>query len=190
MKHAFRFTLFLFTTFTLLTLVGCSKGTRSETGADRQSSSPTPAAISSSDQVVKVTAAPVSISPGSAADAVVMLSISPGFHINANPATFPYLIATELQPIPLPDDGIETETPVYPSPVKKKFIFADEPLAVYEGDVIVRLPVHLASAGKSYVRVTSGALLSQPIVLRVQACDEEKCYPPATLNSTISVTVK
>jgi len=159
MKHAFRFTLFLFTTFTLLTLVGCSKGTRSETGADRQSSSPTPAAISSSDQVVKVTAAPVSISPGSAADAVVMLSISPGFHINANPATFPYLIPTELESIPYPDNPIYTEKPIYPSPVKKKFVFADQPLSVYEHNVIIRLPVHLASGEKSYVRVTSGAFV-------------------------------
>jgi len=151
--------------------------------------SPTPG-ISSSAQVVKVSSSPLSIPANGSAEAIVTVSISPGFHINANPATFPYLIATELQPIPLPGEGIETETPVYPSPVKKKFVFADQPLAVYEGDVIVRLPVHLASAGKSHVRVTSGALLSQPIVLRVQACDEEKCYPPATLNSTISVTVK
>jgi hypothetical protein len=139
---------------------------------------------------VKITAAPVSISSGGSAEAVVTLSISPGFHINANPATFPYLIATELKAIPEPDNPIATETPVYPSPVKKKFVFADQPLAVYEGDAIIRLPLHFASAGKSYVRVTSGAHLSQPITLTVQACDEEKCYPPATLNSTISVTVK
>ena len=189
MKLTFPFTLFLATILTLLTLVGCNRGTSTDTGADRSSSSPTPAAISSSDQVVKVTVAPVSISPGSSAEAVVALSISPGFHINANPATFPYLIATELKAIPEPDNPIATETPVYPSPVKKKFVFADQPLAVYEGDAIIRLPLHFASAGKSYA-VSSGARLSQPITLTVQACDEEKCYPPATLSSTISVTVK
>src|SRR5258708_22337976 len=136
MKYALPLTLFLFTIITL-TLVGCNKGTRSDTGADRSSSSPTPASISSSDQVVKVTVAPVIISPGSTADAAVTLSISPGFHLNANPATFPYLIATALESVPYPANPIDTKAPVYPSPVKKKFVFADHPLAAYYRDVFI-----------------------------------------------------
>ncbi|SRR6266568_2904880 len=190
MKGTLRFALSLCIALTLPALVGCDKGTGSGGAADRSSSFPTPAAISSSAQVVKVSSPPLSIPVNGSADAVLNLSISPGFHINANPATFSYLIATELQPVPYPDNPIETGKPVYPSPVKKKFVFAEQPLSVYEGDVAIRLPAHFASAGKSYVRVTSGAHLSQPITLTVQACDEEKCYPPATLNSTISVTVK
>jgi len=31
---------------------------------------------------------------------------------------------------------------------------------------------------------------SLPITVKVQACDEQQCFPPATLNSTISVTLK
>lgn len=190
MKRTFPFGLCLLIVFALAALTGCNRGMRSDADGNRPSSPPTPAGISSSAQVVKVSSPPLSIPANGSADAIVTLSISPGFHINANPATFPYLIATELQPIPYPDNPIDTGTPVYPSPVKKKFAFAEQPLAVYEGDVTIRLPVHFASAGKSYVRVTSGVHLSQPITLKVQACDEEKCYPPATLDSTISVTVK
>jgi hypothetical protein len=190
MKRAFPFRLSLPIVFALAALAGCSRGTGTDTTGNPPSSSATPAAISSSAQVVKVTSAPISIASNGSADAVITLSISPGFHINANPATFSYLIATELQPIPSPDNPIETGTPVYPSPVKKKFVFAEQPLAVYEGDVTIRLPLHFASAGKSYVRVTSGAHLSQPITLRVQACDNEKCFPPATVDTTIPVEVK
>lgn len=189
MKRAFPFGLCSLIVFVLAVLAGCSRGTGTDTAGNPPASSPTPAAISSSAQVVKVTSAPISIAPNGSADAVITLSISPGFHINANPATFSYLIATELQPVPYPDNPIATGTPIYPSPVKKKFAFAEQPLAVYEGDVTIRLPLDISFAGKSYVRVTSGARLSQPITLRVQACDEEKCFPPATLNAMILVEV-
>jgi hypothetical protein len=142
---------------------------------------PTPAVVSSSDQVVKVAAAPLSISPNSSAEAVVTLSISPGFHVNANPATFSYLIATEVTPGKMA--GITAGSPTYPAPVKKKFQFAEQPLAVYEGQIPIKLTLR---ADKN---ATAGPL-SFPITVRVQACDEEKCYPPATVNSTISVIVK
>ncbi|MDX6577252.1 MAG: hypothetical protein QOE96_3205 [Blastocatellia bacterium] len=143
--------------------------------------SQTPAVVSSSDQVVKVAAAPLSITPNSSAEAVVTLSISPGFHINANPATFSYLIATEVTPGKMA--GITAGSPTYPAPVKKKFQFAEQPLAVYEGQIPIKLTLH---ADKN---AASGPL-SFPITVRVQACDEEKCYPPATVNSTISLIVK
>src|SRR6266513_713808 len=58
------------------------------------SSSPTPKEVSSSDQVVKAYAHFI---PTAAPPASLELVISPGFHVNANPATFPYLIATEVQ---------------------------------------------------------------------------------------------
>ncbi len=190
MKHAFAFFLGLMIVIALAVLTGCNGGARSDANANPPSPSPTPAAISSSAQVVKVSSLPLSIPANGSADAIVTLSISPGFHINANPATFPYLIATELQLTPSTDNPIDPGTPVYPTPVKKKFVFAEQPLAVYEGDVNIRLPLHFASAGKSYVQMTSGAHLSQPITLKVQACDEEKCFPPATLNAEIAVEVK
>src|SRR5713101_143273 len=79
-------------------------------GAPR-SSSPAQAGISSSADVVKVRAADVSIPAGGNADATVTLSISPGFHINANPATFSYLIPTAVNPGTT--EGIIAGKPVY-----------------------------------------------------------------------------
>src|SRR6185436_4662435 len=78
------------------------------------SSSPTPATreISSSDQVVKVVSHFI---PSASPPANVELVISPGFHVNANPATFSYLIATEVQPGKV--DGITIgDKLVYPPP--------------------------------------------------------------------------
>jgi len=66
---------------------------------------------------------------------------------------------------------------------RKKFQFADQPLAVYEREAPIKLILRAEKNAASGTR-------SLPITVKVQACDEEKCFPPATLNSTISVTVK
>jgi len=162
----------------ILVLPGCSRGNDSKTGGDPPRS---PKPVSSSGDVVKLSTEAVSIPAGGNLDARVLVSISPGFHINANPATFPYLIATELTTGKTA--GIAIGVPVYPAAVKRKFQFEPQPLAVYEGDAPIKLSLRAdktAGAGSRSLSIT----------VRVQACDEEKCYPPATLNSTISVTVK
>lgn len=162
---------------------GCSRPQNESRPAEK---TPVAPHVRSSADVVKAQAAVVSIDPGGNADAIVSFKISVGFHVNANPATFPYLIATELSHTPNQDECLSVGKPVYPNAIYKKFAFAEKPLAVYEGDVNVRLPVSSPKAGKC----KSGAQVSLPITIKVQACDEQECYPPATLNSTISVTVK
>jgi len=146
--------------------------------------------IRSSGDVVKISAPDISIPAGGSGQATVILSISPGYHVNANPATFPYLIATEVTHTTDPDDPFMTGKAAYPPPVKKKFQFADEPLAVYEGAVSVTLPLRLAAAGESYISLTKGAKASLPVNVRIQACDQEQCFPPDTLHTTIAVDVK
>ena len=161
-------------------LAGCS-GSRPATTGGPQASAASPAAVSSSADVVKLRTDAVALPAGGNIDGKVVLSISSGFHINANPATFSYLIATELTTGKT--EGITVGAPGYPAAVKKKFQFAEEPLAVYEGEVGVNLNL------RAEKNTAAGPRLL-PITVRVQACDEEKCYPPATLNSAIPVTVK
>jgi hypothetical protein len=163
-----------------LALGGCGRTPNSGTNAGPAAATP-PAGIPSSADVVKVTASPVTVARDSSAEAVVALSISPGFHINANPATFSYLIPTEVTAGKI--DVITTGKPVYPTAEKKKFQFAAVPLAVYEGAARIKLPL------RAEKNAAKGAH-SLPINVRVQACDHEQCFPPATLNATISVEVK
>lgn len=141
--------------------------------------SSTPAEISSSAQVVKANAAPVEIAANGSTDASIKLLIMRGYHVNANPATYPYLIATEITPGKV--EGVSTEKPRYPAARTQKFEFADEPLAVYEGEAEVKLPLKVG--GKT-------GQVSLPLSVRVQACDNEKCFPPATLNTGLQITVK
>jgi Disulphide bond corrector protein DsbC. len=143
------------------------------------SSSPTPAAkeISSSDQVVKAFSHFI---PSASPPSNIELVISPGFHVNANPATFPYLIATEIQPGKV--DGITVaDKLVYPPPKMETFSFAEQPLAVYEGSVTIPIPL-TAVAGATGHRTI-------PFKIRVQACDAEKCYPPATLDAALPIDI-
>jgi hypothetical protein len=173
-----------FSLFLVFAIQGCSGvHTVIHSGNDdaHPSASPAQAGISSSASVVKVQPASISIPAGGNADATVTLSVSPGYHINANPATFSYLIPTAVNPGTT--GGIIAGKPIYPTAQKKKFQFADEPLAVYEGEVQIRLPLRVeANAGK-------GAQ-SLPIEVRVQACDSEKCYAPDTLKTAIAIDVK
>ena len=143
--------------------------------------SPVAPKVRSSADVVKVTPGSMSVSAGASADGNLLISISPGYHVNANPASFPYLIPTELTPQKI--DGVTTGKPTYPPSEKKRFQFAEAPLAVYEGDAQIKLPVRAARNAVKGMRPL-------PLTLRVQACDSEKCYPPANLNSYISVEVK
>jgi hypothetical protein len=131
--------------------------------------------------VVKVTPEELTLAKGESGYAVVRLQIQNGYHINANPASFPYLIATELQ-LP-PASGITVSFVIYPEPLTKTFAFADQPLKVYEGDTAV----------KAMVRATPAAAAGQHNLsakLRVQACDDQVCYVPGTIDLTVPVTVK
>jgi hypothetical protein len=166
---------------TMFFLAACANGIHSKTGGGPSPASPTPAEISSSAQVVKVTSSPVTIPQSGAAVAVVTLSISPGFHVNANPATFPYLIATEVKASKV--EGVTVGAPSYPAAEKKKFQFAEQPLAVYEGEAGVKMNLRT----EKNAAVGSRSL---PITVRIQACDNEQCFPPATVNATIAVEVK
>jgi hypothetical protein len=142
---------------------------------------------------VKITVLPVQIAPGSAAEAVVRLAIMPGYHVNANPASFPYLIATEVKIEPEPDGFCaRVEKPTYPPAIIRTFAFAESPLAVYEGEIEIKLPFRVPTPKEPgcYGYPQAGAQGSLPITVRVQACDHEKCFPPATLNSEIPITVK
>jgi len=135
----------------------------------------------SSVDVVKVTPQEVEVPSGGSAEAIVHLKIDSGYHVNANPPTFPYLKATELE-IPK-TNSISVDFLIYPDPISKKFPFADKPLAVYEGDNTIKIRLKAlkgAPQGKQNL----------PAKLRVQACDEQVCYAPGELSVSIPVDIE
>ncbi|HYJ88492.1 MAG TPA: protein-disulfide reductase DsbD domain-containing protein [Pyrinomonadaceae bacterium] len=162
-----------------LTFSGCSKGPASDVIITSQS---TP-------EVKKITSAGVvnaqpqraEIAAGESGEAVVRLVIQNGYHVNANPPTFPYLIATELEI--KPSEGVKVGKVTYPPPVTGTFAFSEEPLAVYEGTTELKAELKADKA-------TSKGNRSLAAILRIQACDDQVCYPPGTVDLQIPVTIK
>ena len=132
------------------------------------------------EDVVRVVVSKVEVQAGKTAPATVRLAILEGYHINGNPAS-QYQIATQLTVEP--SDGLTTGAPVYPASLTKKFQFSEQPLAVYEGEATINVPVTATAGAAKGERNVSARL-------RFQACDEQVCYPPKNLQTVIPVVVK
>ena len=165
----------------LLSTFACSKPAENSASATPSPAASPAAPGSTSEKVVSFTVQPVEISAGGSADAVVKVTIKSGYHTNANPPTFPYLKPTEL--VITPAGGISAAPVAYPAATVKKFPFADQPLAVYEGEVSLKTTL---KADKS---ATPGQS-SLSAILRIQACDDQVCYPPGKLAVAIPVNIK
>ena len=111
----------------------------------------------------------------------MVVSVQRGYHVNANPATDAFLKATEL--VVQPGDGLSVGFVKYPNEINKKFSFSEKPLAVYEGEVPIKVLLKAALA-------TTKGSHALPAKLNVQACDDQVCYSPGTLEITIPVVVK
>jgi uncharacterized protein YyaL (SSP411 family) len=87
----------------------------------------------------------------------VFLVVRGGWHINANPASSPYLIPTEIQG--------DVRDVSYPPGKSMTFAFSKEPLAVYDGEVEIAF-----EADGDATDVT----------LVYQACDDTRCLSPVS----------
>ena len=158
---------------------GCSRPANNN-GATATSANAEPKRVTSVG-VVNASPQSATIEHGGSANAKVSITIQNGYHVNANPATFPYLKATVLDVSPA--EGVSAGAVKYPQGREKKFVFADKPLSVYEGTVALEVPLKGESNAQPGARSLSAHL-------HVQACDEQVCYPPGTIDLTIPLEVK
>ena len=94
---------------------------------------------------------------------MVSVNIDKGWHINANPASFPFLIPTTVK--------IEGREPEIQYPVGVSFSpeFSPEALSTYQDTIEILVGLE-AKAG----------LLPSEVEVRYQACSENLCLAPAT----------
>jgi Disulphide bond corrector protein DsbC len=131
-------------------------------------------------QEVTATVEETKLDAGGAGEAVVRLDIARGYHAHANPASDKFYVATELKAEP--QDGITPGRPAYPRGESKTFSFSDKPLSVYEGSVVIKLPLRAdknALKGRHTLRAK----------VRVQPCDDQVCKPPREIDAPITVTI-
>ena len=156
---------------------GCAKAP-AENSAATNAAEPPP--IKSVD-VVKASPQEVTFAAGESGEAIVKLEIKNGYHVNANPPSYSYLKATQLEITPA--EGISVQFVTYPDPLTRKFAFSEKPLAVYEGETTLKAKLKADKSTKPGTHNLSAKL-------SVQACDETVCYAPGTMDVTVPVNIK
>ncbi len=166
-------------------LSACAQQGAPENSTPTNSATGNPASASAqatATQIVRHEALPTEIARGAAAEAIVRLSIADGYHINANPPTYPYLKATQLD-IASANNITVAGKPVYPPAQSVKFSFDPKPLDVYEGAVEIKVPLRASDTAAQGSFSLAGKL-------QVQPCDDQQCYAPRTIDVSIPVTIK
>lgn len=111
----------------------------------------------------------------------VVVEVSDGYHINSNRPAEKNLIPTSLK---IERAAGLTATPVvYPKAKLEKFEFSQKPLSVFEGKTILKLTVRALSS----LAPGSHALTGK---LTVQACNNQQCLRPQTIDVSIPLQVE
>jgi Disulphide bond corrector protein DsbC len=160
----------------LILISACSKPA---SGPEAPGSAPKPSATTSVN-FVTAKIANTKVLAGASTEATVTVTVQNGYHVNANPATDPWLKPTEV--VAQGSDGISVGYIKYPTALNKKFSFSEKQLAVYEGEFPVKV---VLVADKKAVKGPHNLAAK----LNVQACDNEVCYAPGTLELSIPVLV-
>ncbi len=118
--------------------------------------------------------------PGETARVAAKVTVEEGWHVNSNTPTFEYLIPTRLN-LELPA-GWSDESVRYPKHKMQAFAFADQPLAVYDGEFVLQAEIKIPAGARDGAVPVRAAL-------RYQACNDSQCLPPVTTEAKISLTV-
>jgi uncharacterized protein len=103
---------------------------------------------------------------------LITLRIDPGYHVNANPASNEYLVPTSVA-----FEGLAPARIAYPPATSFKPAFAEEPIDVYEGTVIVTVAFPARALDRMH---------ELGFTVIAQACTKEICLPPDDITGRAS----
>lgn len=110
----------------------------------------------------------------------IELDVLFGYHVNANPATYDYLIPTTVEVAGV--EGVTIDAAFYPVPVMGTFAFATEPLAVYEDVSVAGFELRVGDD-------VAAGVYGLEIVVRYQACNTNTCFAPTEARTTVFVEI-
>ncbi len=136
-----------------------------------------------SAKVVKVTAGePVyKVKRGGAVQVAVTIEVEEGYHINSNRPAEKYLIPTALKIDRTA--GLSTTPVIYPKAKLQKFEFSPKPLSVFEGKAVLKLMARALPSLAAGAQMLKGKLT-------VQACNNQQCLRPQTIDVSIPFQVE
>lgn len=117
---------------------------------------------------------------GRTVQAAVVMNIPSGYHVNSNRPGNKFSIATALK-IEAPG-SLRVGAVSYPRAQLHKFSFSEDSIAVYEGRAVLRFNISVPASYQTGVAQLR-------LRLKYQSCSEEVCFPPATRDITLPVTI-
>ena len=118
---------------------------------------------------------------GASVDAKIAVSIQPGFHVNSNTPSESYLIPLKLTWTP--GGALEPGQVLFPKPHMEKYEFSDKPLSVFTGDFALTVSFKTPQNASQGPGIMVGKL-------RYQACNNNACFPPKTLEVRLPYQVE
>src|SRR5215470_20329731 len=122
----------------------------------------------------------VQMQPGGQAEYSLNFKILTGYHVQANPASEEYLIATTVSLEKA--DGIVPQSPIYPKGKVFKLQGSDKEIQTYENENTIRIPLKADDSTIPGEKVLKGTL-------RYQGCDSTTCFPPKTVPFEAKIAV-
>lgn len=121
------------------------------------------------------------IKRGGAAQLSIIIEVDDGYHINSSRPAEKYLIPTALK---MERTAGLTTTPVsYPKAKLQKFEFSEKPLSVFEGKSVLKLTARALASLAPGSQTLKGKLT-------VQACNNQQCLRPQTIDVSIPLQVE
>ena len=120
------------------------------------------------------------VKPGATFQVAVVVEIEEGYHINSNQPADKFLIPTSLKVESL--KGLRANTVRYPKAKDEKFSFSEKPMSVFDGRTVLRFTARALptlAQGNHTLKAK----------LTVQACNNEQCFRPQTVNVDIPLEV-
>ena len=130
--------------------------------------------------IVSADAQKVTAKRGTPLQAKIAISVQPGFHVNSNTPSDSYLIPLKLTWTP---GALEPGEVVFPKPQMEKYEFSDKPLSVFTGDF------NLVANFKTPANAPAGPGIMVG-KLRYQACNNNSCFPPKSVEVRLPYQVQ
>jgi hypothetical protein len=118
---------------------------------------------------------------GTAVEAKIAVSVQPNFHVNSNTPSDAYLIPLKLTWTP--GGALEPGPVVFPKPQLEKYEFSDKPLSVFTGDFSLTAKFTVPASASQGPGIMVGKL-------RYQACNNNSCFPPKTVEVRVPYSVQ
>ncbi len=124
--------------------------------------------------------AQVAVTVGGDTEARITVSVTPGYHIQANPASTEFFVPTKLQL--RAKGGVRPKAPVYPPGLPYRLEGMPDEFMTYEDTFEISVPLQASESARPGEHVLKGTL-------RYQACDDRSCLFPVSLRFSLPVQV-